>query len=124
MQLPHHDTDRPNDPAADLVALTPKAIEMFKAAMQREGAIGYGIRVGVAGGGCSGFQYDLGFEESPGEDDKVVEIEGLRIFIDASSEPHLRGITIDYVTGLHGAGFKFLNPNATRTCGCGSSFAT
>ena len=111
-------------PADGAVMLTEKAAEMVKAAMAKENTVGFGLRVGVVGGGCSGFQYNLAFEEAPGDDDAVFEQNGVRIFVDAASQPHLAGLTLDYVTGLHGAGFKFLNPNATRTCGCGSSFAT
>jgi iron-sulfur cluster assembly accessory protein len=125
----HNLIELPVDAAATasggpIVALTEKAVEMIKAAMQREGAVGCGLRVGVLGGGCSGFQYNLTFESEPGADDAVFEQDGVRVFVDAASQPHLQGMTLDYVTGLHGAGFKFLNPNATRTCGCGSSFAT
>ena len=118
--------DAPPNGAMDgpIVALTDKAVEMVKVAMQRDGVVGYGLRVGVLGGGCSGFQYNLSFEEQPGPEDVVFEQGGVRVFVDAASQPHLQGMTLDYVTGLHGAGFKFLNPNATRTCGCGSSFAT
>jgi iron-sulfur cluster assembly accessory protein len=107
-----------------VLTLTDKAVEMVKVAMQRDGAAGGGLRVGVLGGGCSGFQYNLSFEPQPGADDLVFEQNGVRIFVDQASQPHLQGMTLDYVVGLHGAGFKFLNPNATRTCGCGSSFAT
>jgi len=106
-----------------LLTLTDQAIEMVKVAMEREGARGFGLRVGVEGGGCSGFQYHLAFEEQPGADDTVIVQGGVRIFVDQESQPHLQGMTLDYVTGLHGAGFKFLNPNASRTCGCGSSFS-
>lgn len=106
-----------------VVALTEKAAEMVKAAMEKEKVAGFGLRVGVVGGGCSGFQYHLAFEEAPGGDDRVYEQHGVRIFVDAASREHLAGVTVDYVTGLHGAGFKFLNPSASRTCGCGSSFA-
>ncbi len=127
--MEHNLTDLPVDAAsgatgAPVVSLTEKAVEMVKAAMQREGAVGCGLRVGVTGGGCSGFQYNLAFEPEPAAEDTVFEQDGVRVFVDAASQPHLQGMTLDYVTGLHGAGFKFLNPNATRTCGCGSSFAT
>jgi iron-sulfur cluster assembly accessory protein len=117
------DAGRPAS-AQPVVTLTEKASEMVKVAMERDGASGYGLRVGVVGGGCSGFQYNLSFEERPGPDDTVFEQGGVTVFVDQASQPHLLGMTLDYVTGLHGAGFKFLNPNATRTCGCGSSFAT
>jgi iron-sulfur cluster insertion protein len=112
--------------AADgpILTLTGKAAEMLKVAMERDGACGFGLRVGVLGGGCSGLQYNLSFEEKPGAEDAVFEQDGVTIFVDPTSQPHVQGMTLDYVTGLHGAGFKFLNPNATRTCGCGSSFAT
>lgn len=111
-------------PDGPVVTLTEKAAEMLKVAMEREGAQGHGLRVGVVGGGCSGFQYNMSFEAAPNPDDTVFEQGGVRVFVDQTSQPHLQGMTLDYVTGLHGAGFKFLNPNATRTCGCGSSFAT
>jgi iron-sulfur cluster assembly accessory protein len=107
-----------------LVSFTDKAIEQVKVAMQREGVAGHGLRVGVQGGGCSGWEYQMAFVEQPGPGDTVLEIGGVRVFIDQTSQPYLRGVTIDYVSALHGAGFKFLNPNATRTCGCGSSFST
>jgi iron-sulfur cluster assembly accessory protein len=107
---------------AAIITLTDQAVEMVKVAMEREGASGCGLRVGVVGGGCSGFQYHLTFEPAPAADDTVVEQGGVRIFVNQESQPHLQGMTLDYVTGLHGAGFKFLNPNASRTCGCGSSF--
>jgi iron-sulfur cluster assembly accessory protein len=110
--------------AQPIVILTDQAAAMLKVAMEREGAQGYGVRVGVVGGGCSGFQYNLAFEAAPGPEDAVFEQFGVRIFVDPDSQPHLQGVTLDYVTGLHAAGFKFLNPNASRTCGCGSSFAT
>ena len=114
--------DLPNP--SQLVTLTEKAAEMVKVTMAKENAAGFGLRVGVAGGGCSGLQYQLSFDETPGDDDAVFEQNGVRIFVDAASREHLAGITLDYVTGLHGAAFKFLNPNAARTCGCGSSFST
>jgi iron-sulfur cluster insertion protein len=103
--------------------LTAKAIEMAKSALSKEGLQGWGLRVGVVGGGCSGLSYNLNFEEKAKADDTILLLDGLEVFVDETSLPYLKGLTIDYVSGLHGAGFKFLNPNATRTCGCGSSFA-
>jgi len=108
----------------NLVALTDKAIEMVKDAMQREGLAGYGIRVGVMGGGCSGFQYSMDFEQAPKDGDITVEQDGVKLYVDSMSSMYLQGVTIDYVVGLQGAGFKFNNPNAKSTCGCGSSFST
>lgn len=118
-------TLEPNPGAASDVAisLTDSAAEMAKATLQREGLAEHALRVAVAGGGCSGFQYALSFDNTVRPDDTVVEQNGIRLLVDSSSLPYLKGVTIDYVHGLHGAGFKFLNPNATRTCGCGSSFS-
>jgi iron-sulfur cluster assembly accessory protein len=106
----------------NFLTLTDKAVEMVKDAMQREGLAGYGIRIGVMGGGCSGFQYSMDFENEPKDGDVTLEQGGIRLFVDAMSSMYLQGVTVDYVVGLQGAGFKFNNPNAKSTCGCGSSF--
>ncbi len=105
------------------IVLTPKAVEMVKDAMQREGLAGYGIRVGVMGGGCAGFQYSMDFEKDLKDGDLTFEQEGVTLYVDPMSSMYLQGVTIDYVVGLQGAGFKFTNPNARSTCGCGSSFS-
>jgi len=110
--------------AGAVLSLTEAAAEMVKVAMQREGLAGHALRVSVVGGGCSGMQYSLNFDDSTRPDDAVVEQYGVRLVVDPSSAPYLAGTTIDYVKGLHGAGFKFVNPKAARTCGCGSSFST
>ena len=104
------------------VTLTAKAIEMVKDAIQREGLEGFGIRIGVMGGGCAGFQYSMDFEKEPKDGDLSFEQEGLRLYVDPMSSMYLLGVTVDYVVGLQGAGFKFINPNAKNTCGCGQSF--
>ncbi len=84
-----------------------------------------GLRIQVVGGGCSGFSYRMGFDKTYSEDkDQIFEFDGLKVFIDRSSLLHIEGAEVDYVEGLHGAGFKFNNPNATGTCGCGESFST
>ena len=111
-------------PSGPVLSLTEAAAEMVKVAMQREGLVGHALRVSVVGGGCSGLQYSLNFDDSTHPDDAVVEQYGVRLVVDATSAPYLTGTTIDYVKGLHGAGFKFVNPKAARTCGCGSSFST
>jgi iron-sulfur cluster assembly accessory protein len=108
----------------NFIVLTDKAVEMVKDAMQREGLAGYGIRVGVMGGGCAGFQYSMDFEQSAKEGDITLEQNGVKLYVDSMSSMYLQGVTIDYVVGLQGAGFKFNNPNAKNTCGCGSSFST
>ncbi|MBI4529637.1 MAG: iron-sulfur cluster assembly accessory protein, partial [Deltaproteobacteria bacterium] len=84
---------------------------------------GYGLRVAVTSGGCSGFSYGLDFENQEKPEDTVLEIEGVKIYVDRSSAAHLSGTVIDYVAGLQGAGFKFTNPNVKSTCGCGTSFS-
>jgi len=81
------------------------------------------LRVSVVGGGCSGFSYDLSFDEEKREDDIVVAEHDVQLYVDAKSALYLSGTTLDYTGGLNGKGFEFTNPNAVRTCGCGSSFA-
>ncbi len=110
-------------PPANPITLTAKAVEMVRDAMTRENLNGYGIRIGVVGGGCSGFQYSMDFENSQKDGDAVYEQDGVKLFIDPMSSMYLQGVTVDYVVGLQGAGFKFNNPNARNTCGCGQSFS-
>ncbi|MBI5067239.1 MAG: iron-sulfur cluster insertion protein ErpA [Deltaproteobacteria bacterium] len=110
------------EPSSSPVTFTPKAIEMVKDAMARENLQGYGIRVGVVGGGCSGFQYSMDFENETKDGDLVVDAGDIKIYLDPMSSMYLQGVTVDYVVGLQGAGFKFNNPNAKNTCGCGQSF--
>jgi iron-sulfur cluster assembly protein len=82
----------------------------------------HGLRVGVKGGGCSGFSYILGFD-LPKENDQIFEIEGVRVFLEKAHALYLLGMQIDWVEGLNNRGFSFNNPNATDTCGCGTSFS-
>jgi iron-sulfur cluster assembly protein len=82
-----------------------------------------GLRVGVRGGGCSGFTYFLEFAESANKGDRELDSHGVKLFVDPKSYLYLMGTEVDYVDGLGGAGFKFTNPNARRTCGCGESFS-
>ena len=103
--------------------LTDVAVEKVREVMTREGVKEGGLRVAIVGGGCSGFQYNLSLDESPREDDIVIEQSGVRLLLDPISQQYVYGTVIDYVNGLHGAGCKFVNPNANRTCGCGSSFS-
>lgn len=106
------------------VTLTPKAVQMVKITREQEGIDpSHGLRVAVRGGGCSGFEYALDFENEARENDWVYEQGDLKVYIDAVSARYLQGTSIDYVLGNTGAGFKFNNPNAVGTCGCGSSFA-
>jgi iron-sulfur cluster assembly accessory protein len=81
-----------------------------------------GLRVSVLPGGCSGFKYSLNIEERPLDDDMVLALNGVRVFVDGFSAQYLTGVTVDYVSSMQGSGFTFSNPNATGGCGCGSSF--
>jgi iron-sulfur cluster insertion protein len=106
-----------------MLSLTDKAADKVKEIRQEEELGSQGLRVRVIGGGCSGFQYDLFFEDETSELDQVFESHGISIYCDMMSHQYLDGTEIDYVEGLHGAGFKFVNPKANNTCGCGSSFS-
>lgn len=105
------------------IMLTPKAVEKVKEIMGQQNPVPAGLRVGVVGGGCSGFSYSMSFENASGLMDKVFDMGGLKVFVDATSVMYLNGCTVDYVETLEGAGFKFENPNVKSTCGCGSSFS-
>ena len=106
-----------------VVTLTPPAVDMVKRIRAKEGLPdGHALRVAVVGGGCSGFSYQLDFDDKAQDGDEVVEYEGVLVRVDPTSAQYLRGIEIDYVNSLSGGGFKFINPNAKHTCGCGSSF--
>ncbi len=104
------------------IMVTEAAVKAALNAIKEEGEEGDGLRVSVMGGGCSGLSYNLDFDQEERMGDLVLEFSGLKVYLDAASLSHLKGTTIDYVTGLNGAGFKFHNPNAVRTCGCGNSF--
>ena len=106
-----------------MLLITENAISKVKTLLASENKDGYGLRVAVQGGGCSGFQYGLTWEKEEGENDQVMEFDGLRVFVDAMSVLYLDEVQIDYVDGLQGSGFKIENPNATGTCGCGHSFS-
>ena len=105
------------------VMLTDAAVTAAKNAIAAEGNSGDGIRVSIVGGGCSGYQYNLDFETEERMGDTILNYDGLKVFIDSVSADYLRGTVIDFLSGLQGTGFKFTNPNARRTCGCGSSFS-
>ncbi len=107
----------------DNIQITQRAIDEVKK-IKAENSIGedYGLRVGVKGGGCSGLMYNLGFDAEAREDDRVLDVQGVRMFIDPKSLFYLMGVELDFTDGLNGRGFTFNNPNAARTCGCGSSF--
>jgi len=105
------------------LTLTEKAIEQVKALLARDNRKDHGLRVSVADGGCSGFSYKLDFAKKEEPGDLVLEQGDLKVYVDSKSVAHLKGTTIDYVNSLYGGGFKFSNPNASGTCGCGTSFS-
>ncbi|HEY7779822.1 MAG TPA: iron-sulfur cluster insertion protein ErpA [Ktedonobacterales bacterium] len=119
----------PTDTAAQtatettLVALSLTAAEKVRALLEQESDPGLGLRVFVAGGGCSGLQYGMTLDEGQ-EGDTVIELEGVRVLVDEMSAQYIAGSEIDYVDSLMGAGFTVNNPNAVSTCGCGHSFKT
>jgi iron-sulfur cluster assembly protein len=104
------------------ITLTTPAITKAKELLKKEGHNGAGLRVGVSKGGCAGMSYALTFDEEK-SGDKVFDHEGLKVFVQEAVLPLFDGITIDYVDGLDGAGFRFSNPQATGGCGCGKSFS-
>ena len=107
------------------ITVTPNAVSEVQKFIEEQGAAdSAGLRVAVLPGGCSGFQYGLNIEDEPQDDDEIVDLNGLRLFVDPFSGQYLDGVEIDYVTTMMGAGFTFKNPNATGGCGCGSSFTT
>lgn len=111
------------EPAQELVKLTARAAEKVRAIREEEKIeAGYGLRLKVQGGGCSGFAYDLYFDQ-PQEVDQTFESQGVRMVCDQMSLMYLVGTEIDYVESVQGSGFKFTNPNVKSTCGCGSSFS-
>ena len=106
-----------------MITLTEQGAEKVREFLSAQDAVAAtaGLRVGVRGGGCSGFQYALAFDEQRDED-TVFEDKGIRLLVDTPSLPYVEGSTIDFVDGLQGAGFKVENPNVVAACGCGSSF--
>ncbi len=105
-----------------MLRLTPTAASKVKEFLVQHGKPEAGLRVRVVGGGCSGFQYQLALDDEATAEDKVYEQEGVKLFVDPRSLLYLEGTEIDYVEDLMGAGFRFNNPNAKGTCGCGESF--
>ena len=106
------------------VTLTEEAVKAVKRIMADNKIEGGGLRLGVTGGGCAGFTYTMNFDNEVRSDDQTYETEGIKVIIDIKSALYLSGTTIDYTSGLTGGGFKFINPLAKGSCGCGSSFTT
>ena len=107
-----------------MITVTDNAKDQIVSLRQKEGHDQeHNIRVAVKGGGCSGLMYDLVFDSEISEKDEVIEDKGIKILVDRKSVLYLAGTTLDFTDGLNGKGFQFINPNASRTCGCGESFA-
>ena len=112
-------------PNAKSVQVTERALERIRAAMEKEDVSPEqgGLRLGVQGGGCSGLSYNIRFDTQPRERDRVFNFGGVRIFVDPKSFIYLGGMILDYENSLMKQGFNFINPNSSRSCGCGSSFS-
>ena len=110
------------------INMTPVAVTKVKEIMGQQEPAPAGLRIGVVGGGCSGFSYSMTFEEAGNGNelgmDKVFQFDGLKVYVDQSSLLYLDNTEVDFVESLEGSGFKFSNPNVKTTCGCGSSFST
>lgn len=108
-----------------MITVTDRAVSKVKEIIEAQGQGESGLRVYIAGGGCSGFKYGMALDTEPAEDDQVIECSGLRLFVDPMSLPYLTGASVDYIDdALLGQGFKVENPNAVSSCGCGQSFKT
>ena len=107
-----------------LVTLTPTATTRLTGLLQEKGLLDHGLRVFISGGGCSGLQYGMAFENEAQEGDIVTDSDGVKVYIDPMSAMYLAGAEIDYVDNLMGGGFKIENPNAVASCGCDHSFRT
>ncbi len=106
-----------------MIQLTETAVSKVNEILSQQEPKPEGLRLSVVGGGCSGFQYSMAFENTKLPLDKVYDYEGLKLFVDQASLLYLDNCQVDYVESMEGAGFKFENPNVTSTCGCGSSFS-
>ncbi len=105
-----------------MLTLTEKASLKVKEVLGEQSEAYTGVRIAVVGGGCSGYQYAMNLEKEEREGDHVIQVDGLKLYVDDGSLPFLKGTEIDYVETVQGAGFTFKNPNAKSTCGCGESF--
>lgn len=107
-----------------ILTVSSSAVQVIRTLLEQRQIPNHALRVFVSGGGCSGMQYGMAFEETPREFDKVVAVDGVRLIVDPTSLMYLQGATIDYVDSLMGGGFRIENPNAASSCGCGHSFRT
>ncbi len=107
-----------------MVTLTDAAVSTLEQVLAKSGGAAAGLRIAVTDGGCAGMQYQMGLEAAAGDEDTVLNFGAVTIFVDPNSQPFLSGVVVDFVEGIEGSGFKFDNPNATGSCGCGKSFST
>ena len=112
-----------NNESNENIKITQKAATRIKAILEAENKLGYALRLSVVGGGCSGMNYNIAYDNKKGEFDKVYESLGVNIYCDLQSWLYLKGTTIDFSDDILSGGFKLENPNAARTCGCGTSFS-
>jgi iron-sulfur cluster assembly protein len=112
-------------PNAKSIQVTERALAKIRSAMAKENVSPEqgGLRLGVQGGGCSGLSYNIRFDSQPRERDRVYEFDGVRVFVDPKSFIYLHGMVLDYEESLMKQGFNFINPNSSKSCGCGSSFS-
>ncbi|GMV51945.1 iron-sulfur cluster assembly accessory protein [Nitrospirales bacterium NOB] len=108
---------------APVVTLSESAVKEVKRLINVQGMTEGGLRLGVKGGGCSGLSYTINFDDKIGQYDAVYDIEGIKVIVDAKSAIYLQGTQLDFQKDLMGGQFKFVNPNANKTCGCGESFS-
>lgn len=106
-----------------MITLSQSAVNQIKRIQTDENQPTAALRVAVVGGGCSGMSYKLDFQNEPAPTDKVFEQDGVRVFVDPKSYLYVKGLELDFSGGLNGTGFTFKNPNASKSCGCGTSFA-
>jgi iron-sulfur cluster assembly protein len=106
-----------------MITLTETAVKEVRNILEQQDKSGWGLRLGVKGGGCSGLSYILNFDENPKENDQVFDFDGVPVYVDAKSYLYLNGTELDYSYELLDGGFKFKNPNAAKSCGCGQSFS-
>ena len=106
-----------------MINVTPKAVEKIKEQFTKHGVAQGGLRLGVQGGGCSGLSYNIRFDTQPRERDRIFQFGDVRVFVDTKSFIYLNGMVLDYQETLMQQGFVFVNPNASKSCGCGTSFS-
>ena len=129
MSEPMSEIETPVEPTPQVehdpksVTITDRAVEQVRAIQDREKLVDHVLRISVVGGGCSGMSYRMGFVDETSAADRVLERDGVKVVIDPKSFLYLKGTVVDFHDGLNGKGFTFENPNAKRTCGCGSSFS-